>query len=325
MKKLTIRMNRIYPVNEIELSETRFKHYHEFHIIIKRLRIDFHPKNNERTILILSEGVGDLLRSIQLIPFDYILIVDPNYNDYKCIVIEGKKVIKIGLPHLILIQIIQSIGVRIDAVFLPMYNCEKVDFFLEMLYPIMSDEFILISNRTSDNEYLLNYYEGILENLPYVFTYPIEIEEYEHLYFFGLAIKQTQQTQYIRFGTTIHLVYGSLWSHIDSDIEVVFTQFPDSLSEYQLSLYENDLFSIDGKYKSADNEIFNLKKNDALEAMVAKCGFESVGFTLFPRVWEQVERIIKSENAVRDIYVFGFFYNPNDQIPAFIRKQNKLM
>ena len=311
-------MNRIYHLNELELSETRFKNYHKHHLIIKRLGIDYQPKEDERTILILSEGVGNLLRSIQLIPFDYIVLVDPNFNNYKCIEIEGKKIIKIGLPHLILIQIIQSLGIIIDAVFLSMEDFKKVDLILEMLYPIMSDEF-LISSRIDDNEYLLNYYEGKLENLPFVFTYPIEQEEYEHLFLYGLAVKQTQQTQYVWSGKTIHLVHGSFWSQIDNDIQVVFTQFPDLTSEYQLSLYQFDLFSVNGKYKSADNETYNLKKIDSLNAMISKCGYESVAFTLHPNVWEQVERIIKSNNSVKVIYVYGFFNNPNDQIPTFLK------
>lgn len=311
-------MNRFYDLDESDMSETR-KKFHNFQI--KRLRIDFHPKEDERTLLILSEGMGKVLRSIELIPYSYILIVDPNFNKYKCIEIEGKKVIKIGLQHLILIQIIQSIGIKIDALFLPIIDCKKVDFLLNMVFSLIKDDFILISNRTIDNDYLLKYYEGKLENLPFEFTYKIEQDEYEHLFFYSLAIKQTEQTQYIRSGKIVNLVHGSFWEKIDSDIEVVFTKFPDLyLTEYLLSLYENDLFSIEGKYKSADNETYNLKKIDSLDAMISICGYESVAFTLHPNVWEKVERIIQSENAVRDIYVYGFFDDPNKQIPIHFKR-----
>lgn len=328
MKKLTLKMNRVYSWKGIDLSSTRKKFYnfHQHHLFIKKLQIDVLPQNKELTILIIAENFGEPHPSIiALIPFKNILIVNPNFDGYHTLDIDGKKVIQIGLHQLILIQILQTMGIKIDALFLPIVNCAEVDFLLEMIFPIISDEFVLITDRTSDNEYLLNYYEGKIANLPFDFAYRFEQDEFEHLYFYSLVSKQSETTILKIKGKKIIVAHGSVWEKIDSDIEVVFTQFPDDWSEYIISLYENDIFSTDGKYKSADNEFFNLKSIESLDAMVTKCGYESVGFTLNPHVWEQVDRIVNSENAVREIFVYGFFNDPNKQIPAFIREQNELM
>lgn len=326
MKKLTLKMNRVYSWKGIDLSSTRkFYNFHQHHLFIKKLKTDVLPQNKERTILILAEYFEPYPSIIDLIPFKTILVLDVHFDGYHTLDIEDKKVIQIGLHQLILIQILQTMGIKIDAIFLPIINCAEADFLLEMIFPIISDEFFFITNRTSDNEYLLNYYEGKLANLPFDFAYKIEQDEFDHLYFYSLISKQAVTTILKMNGKKINVVHGSFWEKIDSDIEVVFTQFPDDWSEYIISLYENDIFSTDGKYKSSDNEVFNLKYIDAIDAMISKCGYESVGFTINPHVWNLVERIIKSENAVKEIFVYGFFNNPNKHIPTFIKEQIELM
>lgn len=309
-------MNRVFTFIESDLSETRkkFLNFHFHGEFCKKLKVDFIPQGKERTILILAEKFGKVHNeTIDLIPFDYILIVDPEKDNYTCSIINGKKVIHIPLEPIIFLQIAQGMGVKIDSLFLSNVDDNLFDFLLEMCFPLFNEEFVLITNSKRDNKEHPKSFEDKIKTLPFEVVHKIEKSNYKQFDFFMFMTKTNESKSYTINGKLVTITNMSFWNHIDTSLEVHFTTFNEEWSEYLIRLYESDIYDLNGVYTdlngvcSADEKIYNLKIMDDFIALINQCEFRVIGITINPRIYEQIFKIIMSENQVQEIYIYGFF------------------
>lgn len=315
MKHLHIKIDRVYAFIESDLSETKKKflnfHFHgEFWI---KLKVDFTPMERDRTILILTERFGKVHKeTIELIPFNFILIVDPFFDNYTCSIIDGKKVLQIPLEPVIFLQIAQGEKLKIDSLFLSNKNDALFDFLFEMCYPLMKvNEFVLITNSERGNQSTPNNFEDRIKTLPFEVFHKIEQTEYKQFDMFMFMTKTKDSKSYTINGKVITVSHMSFWNHIDTSLEVHFTTFSDEWVYLLIRLYEDDIFDLDGTYISADETVYDLKKMDDLNDLINQCEFKKIGISLNPRIYEQIFRIIMSDNQVQEIYIYGFLEEGN--------------
>lgn len=305
MKRLHIKINRIYTWKESDLSDTqkKFLNFHFHHIYIKHLKRDFFPLENEKILLILTEGFGEIFtQSIELFPpFDYIFIVDPKFDNYNCAITNGKKVFQIPLEPVIFLQIAQGEKLKIDSLFLSNKNDSLFDFLLEMCYPLMKEEFV-ITNSEKGNQQQKNAFE--------VF-HKIKKTDFMQFDFYMFMCKTNESKSYNINGKKITIIHGSFFSDIDNLLEAVFSTFDDEWSEYLIRLYEDDIYDLNGVYVSADEKVYDLKIMDQLNELINRCEYKIVGFTLNPRIYEQTFEILMSDNQIREIYIYGFLEKGN--------------
>lgn len=313
MKKLTIRINRIYKWDESDLSPTqkKFLDFHQHHIYCKHLK-DFKPQEHERTILILADNFGKVHKgTIELIPFNYILIVDPEMDLYNCSIIDGKKVFQFPLEPVIFLQIAQGEKIKIDSLFLSNKNESLFDFLLEMCYPLMNkNEFTFITDASPEYQSTKTPFENRIKTLPYEVFHQIKQKEFKQFDLFCFMTKTNVSKSYTINGKTITTIHNTYWSDIDCKLDAVFTPL-DEWIDYILRLYQQDIYDFNGVYKSADNKVYDLKKMEHLNKLINRCEYKIVGFTLNPRIKEQVFQIMMSENFVQEIFIYGFLEEGN--------------
>lgn len=305
-------MNRVYTWKESDLSETKkkFLNFHFHGEFCKKLNVDLIPQGKERTILIIADGFGKIHKeTIELIPFNYVLIVDPEMNLYNCSIIDEKKVLQIPLEPIIFFQIAQVMGIKIDSLFLSNVDDTVFDFLLEMCYPLMKEknEFVLITNSEKGNQSTLNTFEDKIKTLPFDVFHKIEQKEFKQFDMFMFMSKQSESNSFKINGKTATIIRRCFYNDIDTSLEVHFTTFADEWNDYILRLYQQDIYDLNGVYISAENKVYDLKKMDDLHALIKRCEFRVIGITLNPRIYEQIFKIIMSENFVQEIYIYGFF------------------
>lgn len=304
-------MKRVYSWKKSDLSQTqkKFLNFHFHGEFCKKLKVDFIPQEHERTILIIAENFGKIHKeTIELIPFNNILIVDPEMDKYNYSIIEGKRVLQIPLEPVIFLQIAQGEKLKIDSLFISNEDATLFDFLLEMCYPLMKkNEFSLIQQHPFQ-------FENKIKTLPFEIVHKIEQEEFKQFDMFMFMCKTNESKSYTINGKLVTIVYGgSYWDDIDASLEVQFTSFRDEWSEYLIRLYETDIYDLNGVYTdlngvcSADNKVYDLRKMDDLNDLIYQCEFRVIGISLNPRIYEQVFQILMSENQVQEIYIYGFF------------------
>lgn len=317
MKPLHTKMNRVYSFIESDLSSTqkKFLNFHQHHVYIKHLKVDFIPQEHERTILIIADNFGKIHKeTIDHIPFDYILIIDPFFDKYTCSIIDGKKVFQIPLEPVIFLQIVQGEKLKIDSLFLSKKNDSLFDFLLEMCYPLMKEKngFVIISDASSsENQSSPTQFENKIKTLPFEIVHKIEQKDFKQFDMFMFMIKTNETETYKINGKLVTVSHMSFWNHIDTLLEVHFTTFSDEWVYLLINLYEDDIFNLDGVYVSEDQKVYNLTKMEDLNELIKKCEFRVIGITLNPRIYEQIFQILMSENSVQEVYIYGFFDEGN--------------